>query len=158
MGIIHRGELTMHFDLSAIVSQEPSGRCSTVPVSRVAKSFALRWLALLAFLLVCATGAVAQDSANISGQVLDPSGSAVKEAVVTARNLDTGLEHSTTTDDQGRYQIHGLQPGQFEVRAAKQGFSEQTRTGISLAVRQGATVDIKIQPKAAGVCASGHEV
>src|ERR1700728_2018127 len=148
----------MHFDLSAIVCEFRSGGRACRPAVQVQKTGVARSLALLAFLLVCATGAVAQDSANISGQVLDPSGSAVKEAVVTARNLDTGLEHSTTTDDQGRYQIHGLQPGQFEVRAAKQGFSEQTRTGISLAVRQGATVDIKIQPKAAGVCASGHEV
>src|SRR6202044_2715246 len=63
----------------------------------------------------------------------------------------------TTTDDQGRYHIHGLQPGQFEIRVAKQGFSEQTRTGIGLAVSQGATIDIKIQPKAPDVCTSGHE-
>jgi len=146
----------MHFDVSAIVCQFRSGRTCR-PASGIQKSAAVRWLALLAFLLVCATGAVAQDSANISGQVLDPSGAAVKEAVVTARNLDTGLEHSTTTDDQGRYQIHGLQPGQFEIRVAKQGFSEQTRTGIGLAVSQGATIDIKIQPKAPDVCTSGHE-
>jgi len=146
----------MRFNLSAIVCQFRCGRTCR-PASGVQKSAALRWLALLAFLLLSATGAVAQDSANISGQVLDPSGSAVKEAVVTARNLDTGVEHSTTTDDQGRYQIHGLPPGQFEIRAAKQGFSEQTRKGISLADSQGATVDVKIQPKAPDVCTSGHE-
>ena len=146
----------MHFDVSAIVCQFRSGRTCR-PASGIQKSAAVRWLALLAFLLVCATGAVAQDSANISGQVLDPSGAAVKEAVVTARNLDTGLERSTTTDDKGRYEIHGLQPGQVEVRAAKQGFSEHTNSAISLAVGQGATADIKLQPKAADVCASGRE-
>jgi len=147
----------MHLDLSAIVRQFRSGGRTSRPAAHVQKSAAARWLVLLAFLLVSATGASAQDSGNISGQVLDSSGSAVKEAIVTARNLDTGLERSTTTDDQGRYQIHGLQPGQFEIRAAKQGFSEQTHTGISVAVDQGATVDIRIQPKAPDACASGHE-
>jgi predicted porin len=147
----------MHFDLSAIVCQFRSGGRKCQPSAPVQQSAGARWLALLAFLLLSATGAVAQDSTNISGQVLDPSGSAVKEAVVTARNLDTGLERSTTTDDKGRYEIHGLQPGQVEVRAAKQGFSEHTNSAISLAVGQGATADIKLQPKAADVCASGRE-
>jgi predicted porin len=147
----------MHLDLAAIVCQFRSGGRRCRPAARVQTSAATRWLALLAFLLVCAAGAPAQDSTIISGVVLDPSGAAVKEAVVTARNLDTGLERSTTTDDQGRYQIQGLQPGRFEIRAAKQGFSEQTRTGIRLAVGQGATVDVKMQPKAPDVCASGRE-
>jgi predicted porin len=147
----------MHFDLSSIVCQFPSGGRTSRLAAQMQESTAARWLVLLVFLGICATGAVAQDLTNIRGQVLDPTGGAVKEAVVTARNLDTGLERSATTDDQGRYQIQGLQPGQFEIRAAKQGFSEQTRTGISLAVSQGATVDIQLQPKAADVCLSGRE-
>ena len=147
----------MHFDLSAIVCRFRSGGRTCRPAVCVQQSAVARWLALLAFLLVCAMGAVAQDSANISGQVLDSSGAPVKEAVVTARNLDTGLERSTTTDDKGRYEIHGLQPGQVEVRAAKQGFSEHTNSAISLAVGQGTTADIKLQPKVADVCASGRE-
>ena len=147
----------MRLDLSAIASEFRNGGRTCRPAAQMKKSAAARWLGLLAFILVCATGAVAQDSANISGQVVDPSGSSVKEAIVTARNVDTGLERATTSDDRGRYQIQALPPGQFEIRAAKQGFSDQTRTGISLAVGQGATVDIKMQPKTADVCASGHE-
>ena len=58
-----------------------------------------RAAAMAALLLVCTACAMAQDGASISGQVLDGSGGAVKEAVVTARNLDTGVERTTTTDE-----------------------------------------------------------
>ena len=47
--------------------------------------------------------------------------------------------------------------GHYEVRATKQGFADETRMGISLAVGQDATVDIKMQQKNPDVCLSGHE-
>jgi predicted porin len=43
------------------------------------------------------------------------------------------------------------------IRAAKPGFDHETRTGISLAVGQEATVDIKMQRSSADPCTSGHE-
>jgi predicted porin len=47
--------------------------------------------------------------------------------------------------------------GRYEIRATKQGFADETRTGISLAVGQDSAVDIKMQLKTPDACASGHE-
>lgn len=99
---------------------------------------------LLAFLLMCSAGAMAQDSANLAGQVFDPTGAVVQGAAVAARNIDTGLVRSTSSDDQGRYRIYSLPLGSYEVRANKSGFSEVVRTGVRLVVGQEATVDFSL--------------
>jgi predicted porin len=101
--------------------------------------------------------AMAQTGANLSGVVTDQAGAALRDVAVTIRNVDTGATRTISTDGGGHYQASGLRPGLFEIRAAKQGFGEETRMGISLAVGQDATVDIKMQMKTPDACASGHE-
>ena len=99
----------------------------------------------------------AQVSAAISGTVTDQTGAALPVVAVTIKNVDTGATRTIATDGGGHYQASGLPPGRFEIRAAKQGFADETRTGISLAVDQEATVDIKMQRSTPDACASGHE-
>ena len=86
----------------------------------------------------------AQVSSGISGVVVDPSGGTVAGAAVTVKNLETGATRTTTTEETGLYQVLSLPVGQYEVRATKQGFAEQIRTGIHLVVGQDATVDITL--------------
>ena len=101
--------------------------------------------------------ASAQAGASIAGLVTDQTGAALRDVAVTIRNADTGATSTIATDDRGHYQAPGLPPGRFEIRAAKQGLADETRTGISLAVGQEATVDIKMQRSTPDACASGHE-
>ncbi len=101
--------------------------------------FLLLWLAMGAF------PAWAQTGASLSGVVTDQTGAALPDVAVTIKNVDTGATRTIATDGGGHYQASGLPPGRFEIRAAKQGFADETRTGISLAVGQDATVDIKMQ-------------
>ena len=89
--------------------------------------------------------------------VTDQTGAALRDVAVTIKNVDTGATRTIATDGGGHYQASGLPPGRFEIRAAKQGFADETRTGISLAVGQDATVDIKMQRSTPDACASGHE-
>ena len=96
----------------------------------------LLWLAMGVF------PACAQTGASLSGVVTDQTGAALYDVAVTIKNLDTGATRTIATDDGGRYQASGLSPGRFEIRAAKQGFADETRTGIGLAVGQDAAVDI----------------
>ncbi len=98
---------------------------------------------VLAFSL--AATAHAQMSANLSGNVADPSGSAVTDASVTAQNLETGLTRDTTTNQYGHYQILALPVGTYQVSAGKQGFAEQVRTGVRLVVGQDATVNMRLR-------------
>jgi predicted porin len=101
--------------------------------------------------------ALAQTGASLSGLVTDQAGAALSDVAVTIRNVDTGATRTAATDGGGHYQAPGLTPGRFEIRAAKQGFADETRTGISLAAGQAATVDIKMQRSSSDACTSGHE-
>jgi len=117
----------------------------------------------LAILVYCLSfnPAWAQTGASLSGVVTDQTGAALRDVAMTIKNVDTGATRTITTDGGGHYQASGLPLGRFEIRAAKQGFADETRTGITLAAGQNATVDIKMQRRTlAGTpdaCASGHE-
>jgi predicted porin len=111
----------------------------------------LLWLAMGTF------PAWAQTGASVSGVVTDQSGAALRDVAVTIRNVETGATRTITTDGGGHFQASGLPSGRFEIRAAKPGFSDESRTGISLAVGQDATVDIKMQRSTPDACTSGHE-
>jgi predicted porin len=101
--------------------------------------------------------ALGQTGASLSGMVTDQAGRALPDVAVTIKNLDTAETRTMPTDGGGRYHALGLPQGRFEIRAAKHGFADETRAGISLAVGQDATVDIKMQSKAPDACASGRE-
>ncbi len=101
--------------------------------------------------------ACAQSGASLSGVVTDQSGATLPHVAVIIRNVDTGAVRTTTTDGGGHYQASGLPAGRFDIRASKQGFAEETRTGVSLAVGQGTTADIQMKPSTPDACASGHE-
>jgi len=97
-------------------------------------------------LLLCgARWLPAQVSAALSGAVTDPSGRVVAGAAVTARNTDTGTVRDAVTDSGGSYRIPSLAVGDYEIRAAKQGFAEVVRTGVRLVVGQDATVDLSLR-------------
>ena len=100
---------------------------------------------------------LAQGSVSLSGVVTDQTGAALRDVVVTIKNVDTGATRKSATDGGGHYRESGLPPGSFEIRAAKPGFADETRMGISLAVGQDAAVDIRMQLRTPDACASGHE-
>src|SRR5579872_5393534 len=112
--------------------------------------FLVLWLAMGAF------PASPQTGASLYGTVTDQTGAALRDVSVTIKNIDTGATRTVTTDGGGNYQVPGL-TGRFEIHAAKQGFGDERRTGISLALGQDTTVDIKMQRSAPDACASGHE-
>ncbi|HXY07752.1 MAG TPA: carboxypeptidase-like regulatory domain-containing protein, partial [Terriglobales bacterium] len=95
--------------------------------------------------LLSSSLAWAQTGASLSGVVTDQTGAALRDVAVTIKNVDTGATRTSKTDGVGHFQESGLPAGHFEIHAAKQGFADETRTGISLAVGQDATVDIKMQ-------------
>jgi predicted porin len=118
---------------------------------------------LLLCLVMGAFPAWAQTGAGLSGVVTDQSGAALPDVAVTIKNVDTGATRTIATDGGGHYQATGLPPGRVEIRAAKQGFTDETRARISLAVGRDATVDItmqlgtKMEQSAPDPCTSGHE-
>src|ERR1700693_2843940 len=82
--------------------------------------------------------------ASISGTVRDSTGAGLPEVAVTIRNLETGAVRKLVSDDGGRYVAPSIAIGRYEVRAEKEGFSSQVRTGIDLVVGQSTHVDITL--------------
>ena len=77
-----------------------------------------------------------QNTAAISGRVLDSSGAAIPGATVVARNIETGLERPSITDETGTYTISLLPIGQYDVSGELAGFKKAVKTGIVLQVAQ----------------------
>jgi len=101
--------------------------------------------AVVVLILITSLPTLAQVSATLSGVVTDQTGAAISGATISVENLDTRAVRTVATDASGRYSVLGLSLGRFELRAKKEGFAEEKRTGIDLVVGQDATVDITLQ-------------
>ena len=103
-----------------------------------------RCLMAAGLVLALTPAVVGQASSNLSGLITDPSGASVSGAQVTVRNVSTGAERETVSDQGGRYQVLALPVGDYEVLAQSPGFAEAVRTGIHLAVGQDASADLRL--------------
>jgi Carboxypeptidase regulatory-like domain/TonB-dependent Receptor Plug Domain len=82
--------------------------------------------------------------ATLSGTVVDPSGAVIADAKIQAKNVNTGVTYSASTDAQGRYILPELQVGSYEVSAQKSGFEQLVQTGITLSVGARPILDFKL--------------
>src|SRR5215469_16307854 len=65
----------------------------------------------------------AQFSGAIQGTVIDATQASVPEAVITARNTETGVVRTVKSSGEGFYRISNLPPGKYDLNAEKPGFS-----------------------------------
>src|SRR5512140_2861721 len=102
--------------------------------------------AFLAMLLVCASVfAQSGGTAQISGTVHDPSGSAVPGAHVKATQTDTALTRTVDTGADGAYILPNLPIGPYRLEISKDGFSTSVQSGIVLQVASSPTVEVTMQ-------------
>ena len=102
---------------------------------------------LLGVSLLASLGADAQvNTADLSGQVLDPQGLAVPGAKVTVKNLATGATRTVEADDSGRYRIVGLPPGRYELTVdAGKGLAKLVNPEMVLTIGQAAEFDAHLE-------------
>ncbi|MGD0964328.1 MAG: TonB-dependent receptor [Candidatus Acidiferrales bacterium] len=88
----------------------------------------------IAILAMLSTGAMAQQSgtAALNGNVLDASGSAVRNATVVVTNESTNQVSKGTSDPQGHFSVTGLVPGRYTVEVSASGFAADTHKGIQV--------------------------
>ncbi|MEO7142099.1 MAG: carboxypeptidase-like regulatory domain-containing protein [Bryobacteraceae bacterium] len=98
------------------------------------------WLACLVALPVAA-----QTTATLLGHVLDPSGTPVAEAVVTAQNIGTGFSRQARTNKDGEYLLTTLPTGSYRVTVAAPGFKTFEQPGVALQVEQNTRVDARLE-------------
>ena len=133
-------------------------------IRRAARAVTGLLLAALAVLFLLASGqqnAMAQtETGEVAGTVYDPSNAVVPKAKVTVRNVATGAERNTVTNDNGDYSVSHLLPGVYAVTVEPTGGglakTEQqvevtvgTKVGLDFHLTLGAapvtTIEVKAQ-------------
>src|SRR4029450_10790128 len=94
----------------------------------------LRRFGVFAMMLMTATGAWAQATAELNGRVTDESGAVLPGVTVTATQTDTGFTRSVVTEGSGTYSMPNLPTGPYKVEVSLQGFKTSVQTGIGLQV------------------------
>ncbi|HEY6803106.1 MAG TPA: TonB-dependent receptor [Pyrinomonadaceae bacterium] len=91
---------------------------------------------VLLAMLALSSIALAQSTTTgaIGGVVTNPNKEVVSGAAVTVHNTETNKEDSATTDDQGRFKIVNLQPGNYSITINGSGFSPFTQEKVVVEV------------------------
>ena len=100
--------------------------------------------ALVILLFAAALGAQ-ETTASLRGAILDPSGSRVPSAKVTAIQAETGYTRSSVSDAGGDYLLVLLPIGHYRLEVTAAGFRKYVQEGISLSVDQVASLAVHLQ-------------
>ena len=84
------------------------------------------------------------NSATLSGSVLDVTGRAIANAAISVTNEAGGTAHQTTADGEGKFSITGLPEGSYMVVAAAPSFSISRRTGVKLTAGKPETISMSL--------------
>ena len=104
----------------------------------------LRKLGVAVFVLASSNLFAQQITGSIRGTVTDPSNAVVDAATVTAKQTETGLTRSTTTDQSGTYLLLELPVGHYQLQVEGKGFHKYIQQGITLNVNETATVPVHL--------------
>jgi hypothetical protein len=103
---------------------------------------------VLLIVLVCAFGAnvafAQRVTGTLRGQVLDPAGSSVANARVTATNEDTGVSFTTNTTSAGTYTFPSVLPGKYTVTVEATGFKKVVKSGVLVQADQDNVADARV--------------
>lgn len=102
-------------------------------------------LLLLLITLLFILRASATTSGSISGTVTDGSGAAMLKATVVARDVDTNVERSVETNDEGFYALTFLPVGRYSIEVRQEGFRPYTANGLVIDIGAALKVDVTLQ-------------
>jgi hypothetical protein len=81
---------------------------------------------------------------SIKGIVKDPAGAVIPGATVTVKNTETNWKGQLATNNNGTYNVTGLQPGNYDISVEKPGFTTQLSKNIRIGVGT-QTVNVKLE-------------
>ncbi len=100
---------------------------------------------VLALMLVFAASAAGQDyRGKVQGSITDENGAAVPGAHVVLRNIESGVEVTRQTNDDGRYVFDFVDPGEYTVAVEHAGFKKALQEHVIVRVRGDISVDLKL--------------
>jgi Carboxypeptidase regulatory-like domain len=103
------------------------------------------------FILCCVisirlmAGVAFGQTASITGLIKDQTGAVLPGATVLLVNVETGIQRTTLTNDEGYYTLQLLQPGDYRISVQATGFKPIVRSGIKLEVQQIARIDFAME-------------
>lgn len=103
-----------------------------------------RILCVATVALCAALTASAQENAELSGAVTDPSGAVVANAQITLTNPLTGEVRSGTTNGAGLYDFPALHIGTYSLKVVAPGFETYEKTGIVMNVAATVREDVRL--------------
>src|SRR5437868_8098995 len=115
-----------------VMSPTNSPRFASPAARGLAKVWRLSLAMLLGIIVSAASRPVRGQAVNATllGTVTDSSGAAVAGAKITITEVKTGIGHSATTHDSGKYEVPDLPPGRYEFVEEKQGFRQEVHMEI----------------------------
>ncbi|GAC1631597.1 MAG: hypothetical protein NVS9B14_03640 [Candidatus Acidiferrum sp.] len=106
------------------------------------------WMLLVILILGWAGSSAAQNTASLSGSVLDPAARAIASAKLTLTSSTTGAERTTSSDDTGRYTFVSLPPGTYKLTVdGGANFGLFTNPSITVRVGENAGFDPRLELK-----------
>lgn len=81
-------------------------------------------------------------NASVTGRVLDPAGSVIPHAMITATAIATNQAYTAETDSQGRFRLPYLPVGEYRIDALANDFAKTSRV---LRLTVGSAFDITLQ-------------
>jgi hypothetical protein len=106
----------------------------------------LSLLFLILLIIMLPTRLAAQDSATgaIRGTVLDSTGSRIAKASIVVVNTATATRYTAISDDDGRFALDLLPPGDYSARAVAQGMSPQVTPQLHVDVGGAAELEFRL--------------
>jgi Carboxypeptidase regulatory-like domain len=102
--------------------------------------------AVIVTLLLFSCGiAWADTGGSISGTVKDPTGAVIPDTAVIARNVDTDVQQTVSTNTEGFYAFTALPVGHYEIETFRPGFKPYKRTGLVIDVSTALQLDLTME-------------
>jgi hypothetical protein len=97
-----------------------------------------RRMFVVALVFVCSVVSVLAQTVTgtLQGTVTGPDGAPLPGVTVTVRNLDTGTERNTVTNERGFYSAPFLPIGRYRVTASLEGLGSATREDVDVSLNQ----------------------
>jgi len=106
---------------------------------------ALILTSILTSVLAIASALPQGTTSRVVGNVLDPNGAAVSDAIVTLTNEATQVSFTTNTSSGGTYVFDSVQVGTYSITVEKAGFKKLVSAGNVLSIGQPTTVNITLE-------------
>lgn len=84
-------------------------------------------------------------SGDIRGTVTDPAGRVIPKVAIVAEDAGKGIRRTAVTDENGQFEITGLQPGTYSITARISGFQSEIIKDVSVSVGQTVILDLPMK-------------